>query len=44
MIYVGHEKRGYEISIFDLNGNLLKKIRKEYNPADVPDEFKENWL
>lgn len=44
MVYVGHEKRGYEILVYDLDGNLLKKIRKEYKPADVPDEFKENWL
>ena len=43
-IYVGHENRGYEILIYDLEGNLVKKIRKEYTPADVPQEFKENWL
>ena len=44
MIYVGHEKRGYEILVYDLGGNLLKKIRKGYNPAAVPEGFKENWL
>ena len=27
-----------------MEGNLVKKIRKEYNPADVPNEFKESWL
>ena len=43
-IYVGHENRGYEILVYDLEGNLTKKIRKEYMPADVPDEFKENWF
>jgi len=42
-IYVGHENRGYEILIYDLDANLVKKIRKEYNPVDVPDEFKEFW-
>lgn len=42
-IYVGHEKRGYEILVYDLDGRLLKKIRKDYNPAEVPDAFKENW-
>jgi len=41
LIYVGHEKRGYEILVYDWDGNLLKKIRKEYTPADVPDEMKE---
>jgi len=44
MIYLGHENRGYEILTYDLDGKLLKKIRKEYNPADLPDEFKENLI
>jgi len=39
-IFVGHEKRGYEILIYDLDGILLKKIRKDYTPADVPNGFK----
>lgn len=43
MIYTGNENRGYEILVYDLDGNILKKIRKEYNPSDVPEEFKENW-
>jgi hypothetical protein len=44
LVYVGHEKRGYEILVYDLDGNLLKKIRKDYKPADVPEGFKESWL
>jgi hypothetical protein len=44
MIYLGHENRGYEILIYDLDGKLLKKIRKEYDPADAPEEFKENLI
>ncbi|MFQ6003262.1 MAG: 6-bladed beta-propeller [Candidatus Zixiibacteriota bacterium] len=43
-IYVGHEKRGYEILVYDFEGNLMKKIRKEYNPTEVPEDYKENWL
>jgi hypothetical protein len=43
-IYVGHENRGYEILAFDFEGNLVKKIRKEYTPADIPDGFRESWL
>jgi hypothetical protein len=43
-IYVGHEKRGYEILIYDLDGDLIKKVRKEYAPVDVSQKFKENWL
>jgi len=42
-VYVGHENMGYEILVYDLDGNLVKKIRKEYNPVDVPNEFKEFW-
>jgi hypothetical protein len=40
MIYLGHENRGYEVLIYDMDGKLLRKIRKEYRPADAPDEFK----
>ena len=29
-IYVGNEERGYEICIYDFDGNLLRKIRKNY--------------
>jgi hypothetical protein len=41
-IYLGNESRGYEILIYNLDGRLLEKIRKEYRPADVPDAFREN--
>jgi len=38
-IYVGNEDRGYEIFIYDLNGNLLKKIRKEYESVKIPEKL-----
>ena len=34
-IYIGNEDRGYEILQYDLDGNLLRKIRKEYTPVNV---------
>lgn len=34
-LFIGNEDRGYEILKFDLNGNLLKKIRKESTPVKV---------
>ena len=39
-LYVGNPDRGYEICVYDLMGNLLKKIRKEYKTANVPEEVK----
>ena len=29
-VYVGNGRRGYEIRVYDLNGNLLRKIRKDF--------------
>ena len=40
-IYIGNEEKGYEILVYDFEGTLLKKIRKEYNPVKVPQQIKE---
>ncbi|MDH4270540.1 MAG: 6-bladed beta-propeller [Candidatus Aminicenantes bacterium] len=40
-IYFGDSNKGYEILVFDLNGNLVRKIRKEFRPVPVSDEYKE---
>jgi hypothetical protein len=42
-IYIGNSERGYEIWAFDLNGNLLKKIKKKYKPVKFPNEIKEKY-
>lgn len=42
-IYVGSEERDYEIWIYDLEGNLIRKIRKEYKPVPIPDEIRVGW-
>lgn len=34
-IYVGNEDRGYEFLVFDLEGNLLRKIRKDHEPIEI---------
>jgi len=39
-IYAGNEQRGYELWVYDLEGNLLRKIRKEYQPVQYPEEFR----
>ena len=43
-IYIGSSDRGYEILIFDLDGNLVRKIRKEYKPVPVCKEYRESYL
>ena len=43
-IYTGNCERGYEILVYDLEGNLLRKIRKEYKPVEVPDDYKKEYL
>lgn len=43
-IYVGNSESGYEIRIYDLDGNLIRKIRKEYTPVEVSEEFREETL
>ena len=44
-IYVGNkDKSEYEILVYDYEGNLLRKIRKEYSPVEVPESFKRKVL
>jgi hypothetical protein len=39
-IYIGNKESGYEFLVYDLNGNLIKKIRKDYLPVAVPKDIK----
>lgn len=43
-IFTGFQERGYEIYVYNLEGNLLRKIRKEYNPVSVSDEYKKKYM
>lgn len=43
-IYVGNCERGYEILVYDLEGKLLRKIRKEYKPIEVPEDYKKEYM
>lgn len=38
-IFLGNEERGYEINVYDLEGNLVRKIRKDYRKVRIPDEY-----
>lgn len=43
-IFIGNEIRNGEIWVFDLEGNLVRKIKKPYNPVSVPEEYKKERL
>lgn len=43
-IYIGNSERGYEILVFDLEGNLMRKIRKDYKPVDVSEDYKNKYM
>lgn len=42
-IYSVNEQRGYEILVYDLEGALIKKIRREYDPLDYPQDLKKKY-
>jgi hypothetical protein len=39
-IYMGNAKTGYEIRVFDQEGNLVRKIRKEFEAVPFPESKK----
>lgn len=43
-IYVGLPGKDYEVLVFDLDGNLLRKIRKDYAPVAVTAAFRKEAL
>jgi len=43
-IIIANEARGYELWIYDLEGNLVRKVRKEYRPVRVTEEIKDAIL
>ncbi|MDH4198163.1 MAG: hypothetical protein OEW05_12180, partial [Candidatus Aminicenantes bacterium] len=43
-VYIGNSDRGYEILVYDLEGRLIRKIRKAYSPIRVSDEYKTKYL
>lgn len=40
-VFIGNAAGGYEIFVFDFSGKLMRKIRKEYRPVPVPEQYKE---
>jgi len=43
-VYFGNEESRYEIRVYDLEGNLFRKIRKEYKKEPIPDEYKKERM
>jgi hypothetical protein len=43
-IYTVNEDRGYEVLVYDFEGNLIRKIRKEYTPVKIPEDAKKRAL
>lgn len=43
-IFMGIEENGYEISVFDLSGQPIRRIRKEYTPIPFSVEQREKVL
>jgi hypothetical protein len=44
LIFTGHQDRGYDIFVYDFEGRLVRKIRKEYRPLPVPEAHKKEFL
>lgn len=43
-IYIGMPGREYEVLVYDLDGTLLRKIRKEFEPIALTDDFRKETL
>lgn len=43
-IFVGNDNRGYEIWVYDSEGILIRKIRKEYEKIPIPKAFIEKRM
>jgi len=42
-IFTGNQTRGYEIYVFNLDGNLIRKIRKDYKKVAPSEGYKEKY-
>ncbi len=43
-IFSGFQERGYEIHVFDFDGNRVRKIKKEFQPVPVPEDYKTAFM
>ena len=43
-IFTGFQERGYEIRVFDFDGNLARKIKKDFNPVPISEDYKTEFM
>ena len=43
-IHTGFQERGYEIFVYDFDGKLLRKIKKEYKHVPVSQDYKDRFM
>ena len=43
-IFTGFQERGYDIFVHDFNGELIRKIRKEFKAVPVSQEYKDKFM
>ncbi len=43
-IFTGNQERGYEIYVYDFEGNMVRKIKKEYEPLRTSDEYRSRFI
>jgi hypothetical protein len=43
-IFIGNSGRGYEILVYNLEGEVIRKVRKEYSPVVVTEDYKKEYL
>ena len=43
-IFIGDGELDYDILVFNLEGNMIQKIRKEYAPVELSEEYKRNFF
>jgi hypothetical protein len=43
-VYIANKASGYQFLVYDFNGALVRKIRKEYRPVPVPKKIKDSIL
>lgn len=43
-IYTGFQERGYDIYVYDFDGNIIRKIRKEFTPVPISEDHKKKFM